>query len=246
MNKAVKVLATTDELVRAATERIATVAIESAAANGRAMIALSGGSTPRNVYKLMGSGEFKTRIPWSALHLFWSDERCVPPDHAESNFRMVKEALLETVDMPSSNVHRIQAERSPSEAAHFYEEELRQAFGLQDDATPRFDLMLLGLGEDGHTASLFPGTTALHEQERLVTELYVDKLKTHRITMTYPMINAAKNVLFLVSGKSKAAILHEVLQRDSLKYPAQGVHPVEGELCWMIDHDASSQINMAK
>jgi len=242
MNPSVEVLPTTDDLVRAAAERIVSVVVESVKRNGRSMIALSGGSTPRNVYKLLGSEKFKTRVPWNALHLFWSDERCVPPGHSDSNFRMVKEALLDVVDIPPSNIHRIQGERPPSEAAHAFEKELRQVFGLQDNSIPDFDLMLLGLGEDGHTASLFPETTALQEHVRLVTELYVKKLNAQRITMTYPLINAARHILFLVSGRSKAAILQEVLRNDGHLYPAQGVQPVNGDLVWMMDREAASQL----
>jgi 6-phosphogluconolactonase len=241
MSPSVEVLPTTDDLVRAAAERIVSVVGESVKRNGRSMIALSGGSTPRNVYKLLGSEEFSARVPWNALHLFWSDERCVAPEHADSNYKMVKEALLDVIDIPPANVHRIRGERIPTEAARAYEQGMKHLFGSQDTSVPDFDLVLLGLGEDGHTASLFPGTTALQEKDRLVTDLYVDKLHRHRITMTYPLINASQHILFIVSGKGKAAILRDVLQ-GTRQYPAQGVHPVPGDLCWMIDQEAASQL----
>ena len=237
-----EILPTPDALVQAAAEQIARALIESVRARGRASVALSGGSTPRGVYSLLASDQFRSNIPWQGVHLFWGDERCVPPTDAESNYRMVNDALLQFIRIPVENVHRIVGEGNPAEAAALYERELRQVFGLQEDGVPRFDLMLLGLGEDGHTASLFPGTSAVNETTRLVTELYVEKLNAYRVTLTFPVINHSRQVVFLVSGKSKAPILREVLQNSLLTYPAQLVHPSSGELHWLVDQDAASRL----
>ncbi|MBM2841757.1 MAG: pgl, partial [Bacteroidetes bacterium] len=178
------------------------------------------------------------------VHLFWGDERCVPPDDPESNYRMVHEALLRHIGIPPENVHRIKGELDPALTAREYEEEIRRAFGVNENAIPRFDLILLGLGEDGHTASLFPGTSALQEKQRIVTEVYVEKLESHRITITLSVINNAFHVFFLVSGKSKAQILGAVLNESPVSYPAQLVRPVAGELQWLVDQDAASQLAM--
>jgi 6-phosphogluconolactonase len=174
--------------------------------------------------------------------VFWGDERCVLPESSESNYRMANEALLTRIPISPQNVHRIKAEQSPSKAAEEYEAEIQRTFELVDVALPRFDIVLLGLGDDGHTASVFPGTSALNEQERLVVDVYVEKFKAHRITLTLPVINNASHVLFLVSGRGKAAILRDVLQGHSLLLPAQHVRPSAGELHWLVDQDAASQL----
>jgi len=242
MNGRLDIYPTSDGLIRAAAEQIASLLIGGVKDRGRATIALSGGSTPRSVYALLSSELYRPRISWKSVHVFWGDERCVPPESSESNFRMANEALLAHVPILPQNVHRIKGEQNPSYAAEEYETEIRQIFGLEKGMHPRFDVILLGLGDDGHTASLFPGVSALTEQHRLVTDVFVEKLKTHRITLTLPVINNASHVVFLVSGKGKAAILHDVLQGDKPLYPAQLVRPSVGKLVWLVDQDAASQL----
>src|SRR2546430_4372299 len=188
----------TDELNRKAAERFVLLANEAAAKAGRFTAALSGGSTPRTLYSLLAMPDYKESIPWSQVHLFWGDERCVPPDHQDSNYRMAREALLSKITIPTDNVHRMAGEKEPQVAAVEYEEQLRKLFQPPPGALPHFDLILLGLGEDGHTVSLFPGSEALDEQERLVIAPYIEKLQTHRITLSLPVINEAAVILFLV------------------------------------------------
>jgi len=229
------------DLALKAAEQFVLLADAAIARSGRFAVALSGGSTPRALYELLGSAGYRDRVDWPRVRLFWGDERCVPPDHPESNFRMVQETLLAKVRMPPENIHRMMGEKAPAEAAAAYEQELREFFALQPGQMPRFDLILLGLGEDGHTASLFPGTSALDETERWVIAVYVEKLQSHRLTLTLPVINAASQVTFLVSGASKARIVSEILASDSapLDYPAAKVRPVDGRLAWIIDRDAA-------
>jgi 6-phosphogluconolactonase len=205
-------------------------------------IALSGGSTPKQLYILLASDPFRSRVPWDRVHFFWGDERHVPPDHAESNYRMAKEAMLSKVSVPPGNVHRVLGEeRDAGKAASMYEEELRAFFRLETGQLPRFDLVLLGLGPDGHTASLFPETRALHEQQRLVVDNWVVKTKSYRITMTPPVLNQADRTYFLVSGGEKAEMLREVLEgtRQPDRLPAQLIQPVHGKLRWFVDREAA-------
>jgi len=184
-----------DELNRKAAERFITLAADAISRSGRFTVALSGGSTPKALYSLLASPAYRERIDWSRIHLFWGDERCVPPDHPESNFRMVQESLLSRIQIPSENVHRMMGEKEPEQARQEYEEHLKQFFRLPPGEVPRFDLILLGLGEDGHTASLFPGSAALNENQRLVATIYVEKLKAQRLTLTLPVINAAAQII---------------------------------------------------
>jgi|SRR5215216_1240809 len=200
-------------------------------------VALSGGSTPKILYQLLADEPFRAQVPWSRTHFFWSDERHVPPDHPDSNYRMTHEAMLSRV--PQTNVHRIHGENpSAQKAADDYEHTLVQQ---TNQSLPRFDLILLGLGTDGHTASIFPESEVVHETQRLVTAPWVEKLNSYRITMTLPLLNNGASVLFLVSGADKAKIVKEVLEGPT-KYPAQLVQPTSGELLWMLDKDAASQI----
>jgi len=212
---------------------LARAAAEYFVAQNVSTVALSGGSTPKLLYQILAD-EFRDQVPWSNMHFFWSDERHVPPDHPDSNYRMANEALLSHVQ---SNVHRIPSENpNPADAAAEYEQTI---IAVTAQTLPRLDLILLGLGTDGHTASIFPGSEVLHETKRLVAAPWVEKLKTHRITMTLPLINNAASVLFLVSGAEKAQIVKEVLEGEN-KYPAQAVKPTQGELIWMLDTDAAS------
>ena len=204
-------------------------------------VALSGGSTPRVLYELLADPNqpFRARISWDTTHFFFSDERHVPPDHPDSNFRMVNEALFSRVPLPPQNIHRVLAENPSAEhAADAYETDLRKSFG---EAIPAFDLVLLGLGEDGHTASIFPGSEVLHEAKRWVAAPWVEKLNSYRITMTLPVLNNGKSVLFLVTGASKAEILRTLMKTDRNPdlYPAQAISPTNGAVSWLVDEEAA-------
>jgi 6-phosphogluconolactonase len=204
-------------------------------------VALSGGSTPRVLYELLADPNepFRARLAWDETHFFFSDERHVPPDHPDSNYRMVNEALFSRVPLPPQNIHRVLAENpNAAEAAENYEADLYKFFG---GAIPAFDLVLLGLGEEGHTASLFPHSPALKETKRLVVAPWVEKLKTYRITMTLPVLNNGKSVMFLVTGASKAEILRTVMNTDPNPdlYPAQAISPTNGAVSWLVDEAAA-------
>jgi 6-phosphogluconolactonase len=227
------------ELMRATADEIALAARQAVGNHGRFTWALAGGSTPRAVYELLASDFYRERMPWSAIHFFWGDERHVPPDHPDSNFRMAREAMLDRVPVPAENVYRIPAEEPDAQrAAAEYESALRSFFAPAPGEWPRFDLILLGLGKDGHTASLFPGGDAVRERERLVVAPWVEAQKTFRITLTPPVLNHARRAMFLVSGEEKAEALHAVLEgaREPERYPAQ---IVEGNRLWMVDRAAA-------
>jgi len=231
-----------EELNRKAAERFIALAADAISRSGRFTVALSGGSTPKALYSLIASPAYRERLDWSRIHLFWGDERCVPPDHAESNFRMVQESLLSRIPIPSENIHRMMGEKEPEQARQEYEEYLKQSFRLPPGEVPRFDLILLGLGEDGHTASLFPGSAALNEKEHWVATVYVKKLKAQRLTLTLPVINAAAQIIFLVAGQSKSAIVKKLFGADSVGYelPAGKVRPANGIVTWLITQDAAA------
>jgi len=207
----------------------------------RCSFVLAGGSTPRGVYEKLASEPYRNKIDWGKVHLFWGDERCVPPDHPDSNYRMAKEALIDHIDIPQENVHRIPAEKEPAEAAREYEETIKRFFGGASHL-PVFDIILLGIGEDGHTASLFPGTEALEDKKRWVTDVYVKGLDTHRITLTLPVINNGKNVIFLVAGSFKAKIMKQIYYRTDTTYPAARVNPANGTLIYFIDKAAGANV----
>jgi 6-phosphogluconolactonase len=228
-----------DELNRKAAEQFLGLAANAIEQSGRFAVALSGGSTPKAFYSLLASPEYRERVGWSRVHLFWGDERCVPPDHPESNFRMVQESLLSKVKIPQENIHRMGGEEVPEAAAADYENALRRFFN--STGLPRFDLIYLGLGEDGHTASLFPGTAAVNENRRWVTTVYVERLKAHRLTLTLPVINAAAQITFLVSGESKRDIVGQLFGRsaESSNFPAAKISPTGGKLSWLVTEDAT-------
>ncbi|MGH7855517.1 MAG: 6-phosphogluconolactonase [Candidatus Binatia bacterium] len=229
---------------RKAAAQFIALASAAIARSGRFAVALSGGSTPKALYSSLASPEFRERVDWPRVHLFWGDERCVAPDHPDSNFRMVRENLLAKIQLPSANIHRIVGEKEPRQAVIAYEAELKVFFGASGGALPCFDLIFLGLGDDGHTASLFPGSAALAETEHLVAAVYVEKLRSHRLTLTLPVINAAVQATFLVSGESKAKIVREILVPYSVacNYPAAKVRPSNGRLTWVIDADAAKEL----
>lgn len=218
------------ELARAAAEYFVAQCPES--------VALSGGSTPKLMFQVLAD-QFRDEVDWSRIHFFWSDERHVPPDDPESNYRMANEALLSHVPVAPENVHRIRGENPDAAAiASEYEQTI---IDVTKQTLPSLDLIFLGLGTDGHTASIFPGSEVLHETKRLVAAQYVEKFKSYRITMTLPLLNNGSSIVFLVSGAEKAEIVKAVLQGEH-KYPAQAVSPTQGELIWMMDKEAASKL----
>lgn len=237
----VQAYATKDELARAAAQEFVKLANEAVHAKGSLTVALSGGSTPREMHRKL-AGEFASAVPWNKIFFFWGDERHVPPDHSDSNYRMAWETLLSKVPVPPENIFRVHSEDPDARAtAVAYEQTLSAAFGLQDRDLPRFDLILLGMGPDGHTASLFPGTAAVRDQSSLVVANWVPKFNTWRITFTLHVLNNAANVLFLVDGKEKAPALASVFDPTSPpeQFPAKMVHPRNGNLIWMVGNDAA-------
>ncbi len=235
MSATLHVYPDTTALALATAETMATCVSAAVTNNGRASIALSGGSTPRAVYELLA----QKNLDWKCVHVFWGDERCVPSDSPESNFHMTYEALLAKALIPKSNIHRVMTEHSPENAALAYEVQLKTHF---KGSIPVFDLFLLGLGEDGHTASLFPGTAGLSERKRLAVDVFVPGLSSRRVTLTFPVINASRKVMFLVSGESKATIVREVVERKPGKYPAESVLPADGPV-WFLDAPAASLLS---
>jgi len=212
---------------------------------GRARVAVSGGSTPKAAFALLAdpAQPWRARMPWDKLELFWVDERCVPPDNADSNFRMTREAMLDHVPMSPAQIHRMEGELEPDVAAARYESELRNAFRLEGAETPRFDLIELGMGPDGHTASLFPHTEAIHEMGRLVTANHVPQQKdSWRVTLTWPVINQAASVFFLIGGAEKAQRLNEVFMgpHDPESLPSQLIRPSGGILTLILDKAAAA------
>lgn len=210
----------------------------------RFAVAMAGGSTPKKLYSLLAEPYYQQRVSWDKTHVFWGDERCVAPDHEDSNFKMTKDALLSRVPLPEKNIYRMPGEMVPAwEGAKAYEQAMR-VFFKWDGGWPKFDLILLGLGEDGHTASLFPGTTALSQIEHWVVANHVEKLAADRLTLTFPVLNAARRVLFLCSGASKAPVIKEIFRDDLPKdrYPSQRVNPAAGVLTWLLDKEASAQM----
>jgi 6-phosphogluconolactonase len=212
---------------------------------GRYMVALSGGSSPKPFHASVAqrSNDDPKLIDWTRVHLFWGDDRFVPPDHPDSNYRMARETLISRVPIPAENVHRIHCENpDPRQVAVDYEKELRKAFRLKDSQLPRFDLMLLGMGPEGHTASMFPGSAGLHVTDRQVVANWIEKLKTWRITTTFPVINHAECDLLLVAGKDKAEALAQVRgEGDPDEFPVKRVQPTHGDLIWMVDKAAAGQ-----
>lgn len=226
-------------LARAAAVRVIALAGEAIGAHGCFTIAMAGGNTPRALCRLLAHPSCSEQVDWQQVHVFWGDERCVPPDNADSNYRMAAETLLTHVPVSHGNIHRMRGELSPPEAAREYEAELRAFF--TGDAFPRFDLVLLGLGGDAHTASLFPETDALHETRRWTVANTVPQLQSWRLTLTVPAINSAKAVIFLVEGENKAQAVHDVLcgPWDPCHLPAQLITPTDGDLFWMLDTPAA-------
>ena len=250
-------LTTPQDLFRAAADEVIRAVKQAVRERNRFTIALAGGSTPKGLYTLLAANA--DVFPWDRMFLFWGDERHVPPNDPQSNFRMAQEALLSRVPVPAQNVFRIPAENPDANAAAAaYEQSLRKFFDVHEGEFPSFDFILLGLGPDGHTASLFPETAALEEKTCWVVANWVEKLRTHRITLTLPVLNAARIAAFLVSGTDKAAILHQILEdkdndkdedgnkdkdKDAdEKYPARLVRPKSGKVIWFVDRAAASEL----
>ena len=243
MNAQIKIVADTAELTDVAAEQFVTLALNATRETGRFTVALSGGSTPRGLYSRLASPEISQKLPWEKMYFFFGDERHVPPDHVESNYRMADESLFSQAQVPADHVFRVPAEeKDPTLAALHYEQSLKQFFQLGPGQLPRFDLILLGLGPDGHTASLFPETAAVHERSRLVVANWVEKFQTYRITFSAPVINHAGFVMFLVAGSDKASALQSVLESDASveQFPAKLIHPNNGALLWIVDRAAAS------
>ncbi len=243
MNPTIHIVADTEELSRVAAVEFVHRAQDAVQAKGIFTVVLSGGSTPKSLYTLLADDvTLRAAVPWDKVHFFWGDERHVPPDHPDSNYRMAHEALLSKVLVPAANVQRIKSEYPEAHrAADEYDQRLREFFAVTVGHFPQFDLLLLGMGPDGHTASLFPGTVALHERTRLVVANRVEKFNTDRITLTPPVLNNAAHIIFLVGGEEKAETLRAVLQGEQQpeRFPAQLISPTQGTLLWLVDRSAA-------
>jgi len=238
------------EAMALASARLFAARVERAVAKrGVARVAISGGSTPKMMFGLLAdpSGPFLNTVPWDKLQLFWVDERCVGPDDPESNYGVAKELLLSKVGIPEANVFRMEGELDPEEAAARYESTLRNVMKLEGAETPAFDLVTLGMGPDGHTASLFPHTAGLDEMGRLVIANHVPQKDTWRISLTWPVINHAAEVVFEIDGESKADVLAEVLigPRDVERLPSQLIRPASGTLLFLLDEAAAAKLPAA-
>jgi len=233
-----KIFDNLDELSQKAAELFAATAEEAVACHGRFSALVSGGETPRHTYELLGQEPFRQRIPWNRVHLFWGDERCVPATDSRSNALMVRQALLDQIPLPEQQTHPISCDPTPQAGASAYETLLRSHF---TDGTACFDLVMLGLGDDGHTASLFPGSGALDERCRWVIAAQKPEEDIMRVTLTAPALNQARLTLFLVAGSGKASVLHKVLEGPHTPgmLPAQLIKPVNGNLLWYIEKSAA-------
>jgi len=244
----VHISANSEELARFAAEQFVRLAIEAQRERGLFTVALAGGSTPKTLYVLLASEQesYRAQLDFGMIHFFWGDERHVPPDHPDSNYRMASEAMLSKVPVPLENVHRIKSEMADAEeAARDYEQVLEKFFKLENGQLPRFDLVVLGMGSDGHTASIFPDSDVINEKRRLVVAPWVEKLRSYRITLTPPVLNKAASTIVLVSGAKKAEILHKVLEGEYRPefFPAQLISPSEGGLLWLADREAAQLLN---
>jgi 6-phosphogluconolactonase len=240
----VQIVEDADALAQQAAEMFISTVRDAVDRSGTATVALSGGSTPRQMGQLLAREGYRERVPWEELHVFWGDERWVPLDAPESNAGEAKRAFLDLVGIPAANVHPFETEGlSPEESASHYESLIRSVVESHV-GTPAFDLILLGMGDDGHTASLFPGTDAISERDRLVVSQFVPKLNTTRLTMTPPLLNAGHNVVFLAAGAGKASRLADVLDRpiDVDRLPAQVIRPKAGGPVWLVDVAAAASL----
>ncbi len=232
-----------DTLSHAAARYVVRVASEAITTHGRFTLALAGGSTPKKLYALLASEPYRDQIDWALTEIFWSDERCVPPDSEDSNYHLALEALLSKVPLPAAQIHRVLVDmEDQDEASRLYTQEIQRVFGT--NGIPSFDLIQLGMGPEGHTASLFPHQASLHEQTRLIMSVVVPKPPPPRLTFTPILLNAASHILFLVTGQDKADALQAVLEGEYNpdEYPAQIIRPTKGEVTWMLDPAAASKL----
>jgi 6-phosphogluconolactonase len=238
------ILDTAEELFVRAAEEIAHVAGEAICMHGEFNLCLTGGSTPARTYDLLAT-RFELSVDWKEVQFYWGDERCVPPDDPASNYGMANRTMLSKLKVKPQQIHRMRGEDKPQDAAREYEAELRSRLSLEDGEFPRFDLMLLGLGENCHMLSLFPGVPQLHEEHRLVVPVEVEDKVRHRVSMTVPVMNNSARIMFLVSGEKKAAAVKRVLegQDDPERVPAHLVAPKDGVVIWMMDKAAASQLS---
>jgi len=246
MDRKIKIFQDISEINNFAAKKVVTISKRMIKKTGRFTFALCGGSTPKSFYQLLTTDEFRNEIDWENVFFFIGDERDVSPMSDRSNFRMINEILFQPLEIPKTNILRWPTEIiNAEEVAQNYERALIKNFELEPNEFPKFDLILLGMGEDGHTASLFPKSKALKEETRITTANYVEKFDSQRLTFTYPTINNAANILFLVAGEEKAATLKEVLEGDEniTKYPAQGVHIDSGSFFWLIDKKAGELLS---
>jgi 6-phosphogluconolactonase len=241
---AIRILPDPAALADTAARHVVEAARTAIDARGRFLLTLSGGSTPRALHQLLAAPPLADQVDWSDVHIFFGDERCVPPNDQRSNFHMAYETLLSRVSIPAQNVHRMRGEVPPPQAAEEYEAELRSVFG---DESPRLDLVLLGMGDNGHTASLFPGLQAVHEQRRLVVAEYIPGVEMWRVTLTPATLNLAREDVFLVAGAGKASMLKQVLEgrHRPAELPAQVVRPVDGAVLWLVDSAAAAELSPA-
>lgn len=241
-----RVFSTPTEVAKSAAAFFASSVIAAAEARGIARVAISGGTTPKTMFEFLAdpSQPFLQQVPWDKLDLYWVDERCVGPEDEDSNYRMTREALLSKVPLPEERIHRIEGELEPEEAAAHYEAVIRNGFRLEGAETPTFDLVLLGMGDDGHTASLFPHTEALDEMMHIVVANHVPQKDTWRVTLTWPVINQGREVAFLIEGAGKTEVLHEVFQGkyQPETYPAQIIRPASGKLTLLLDEAAAAKL----
>lgn len=243
-DKEIEIFPNVEELNEFAANEFVRLSRESIEKRGIFTVALSGGSTPKKLFELLASNSFRSQIEWKKVQIFFGDERLVAPDDEESNYRMANETLLSKVGVSTENIHRfLTEEENPGKIAEKMEAEIRLFFKLASDEFPRFDLIFLGMGADGHTASLFPETFALKEDKRIVTENFVPKFETYRLTFSFPAINNARNVIFLIAGEDKARILKEVLESEETKYPSQRVQPKDGKLVFLLDEKAARSLS---
>lgn len=238
----VQILSDLEAISHEAASLFVSASRDSIATRKKFAVAISGGSTPRRLYTLLSSSPYCDQVDWHNVHFFWADERCVPKEDEESNFKVAFDRLLSKVPVLDGNIHRINGEEEPEKAARDYEADIREFFGVS--GFPVFDLVLLGMGEDGHTASLFPDSKSLEETARLAVPVYLEKDNRSRITLTLPVLNNATQILFLVAGSSKAAVLSEILSDGEKKkeFPAGRIRPVQGKVTWLIDREAAGGV----
>ena len=238
----VQVFSDLEEISHKAAEVFINISRSCIASQQKFSAAISGGSTSRRLYTLLSSDQYRNEVHWPSVHFFWTDERCVPKEHEESNFKTAFDALLSKIPIRDENIHRIRGEEDPDKGARDYEEDVRKFFGMS--GLPMFDLVILGMGEDGHTASLFPGSNLLKERIRLAAPAYLERPNRNRITLTLPVLNSATQILFLVAGHSKADVVYEILGhgRNKERYPAGLISPVHGSITWLIDQEAAEKL----